>query len=90
MTTWGPLLAALALIIFVLGWSKRFGGRGRERTTSLRRGPRSHTTAVGRAKVGYATQSDAFAHAQKLTRRDGASMGVYQCPTCRQWHVGHS
>ncbi|HEY7931215.1 MAG TPA: hypothetical protein VIC81_03020, partial [Acidimicrobiales bacterium] len=82
--------AALAVIVVVLVFSSRRGGRGRERTVSLRRGPRAHTTRDGRAKVGYATRSDALSQARQLARRDDVPMGVYQCPTCRQWHVGHS
>ena len=88
MTTWAVLVAAVAALAVVLYWSGRYGGRHRG-GTSLRRGPRTHTAANGRAKVGYATRDEALAQAHRLGR-DGASMGVYQCDTCARWHVGHA
>ena len=89
MTTWGFLLVAVAAIVLVFYWSGRYGGRARP-GTSLRRGPRSHIGANGRAKVAYATREDALAQARRMHRRDGAPMNVYQCDTCRRWHVGHA
>lgn len=83
------LVVAVGVIVLVLFWSGRYGGRNRYGTTSLRRGPSAHTTRTGRAKVGYASREEALTHAQSLARRDGASMSVYRCPTCKQWHVGH-
>lgn len=89
MSTVGVLIIALALIVFVFFWSSRHGDRNRRRGTSLRRGSNSHTTLRGGAKVGYAKREEAEAHAQSMTRRDGAPMSVYQCGTCAKWHVGH-
>ena len=85
----GLLAIAVALIGLVLFWSGRYGGRARNAGTSLRRGPRAHTTAKGRPKVGYATRDAAETRARALRRRDGATMNVYRCDTCAKWHVGH-
>lgn len=82
-------LVALSLIALVLYWSGRYGGRNRRGTTSLRRGPNAHTTRRGQPKVGFATREEAEARARTMSRRDGASMGVYRCPSCKKWHVGH-
>lgn len=82
------LIVAVVAIALVLSWSGRYGGRHRG-GTSLTRGPRSHTDARGRPKVGYTTRDDALAQARRLSR-DGSSMGVYQCDTCARWHVGHA
>lgn len=84
------LLAAVAMVAFVLYWSSRFGARGRSAGISLRRGPGAHTNAVGRPKVAYATREEAAAGAQLLAVRDGAPMSVYRCSTCAKWHVGHA
>lgn len=89
MSTFGVLIIALALMGFVLYWSGRHGDRGRSLGTSLRRGPRAHTTSKGRAKVAYATREEAAARARSMRKRDGASMSVYQCGKCAKWHVGH-
>ena len=89
MSTIGVLALAVAIIAIFLHWSGRYGGRGRQGTTSLRRGPRSHTTSKGRAKVAYETRDDAEARARAMTRRDGVPMNVYQCDTCAKWHIGH-
>ena len=83
------LFAAVALLYFVFRWSGRYGGRGRGRGTSLRRGPRSHTTSRGRPKMAYQTRAEAEARARQLVKRDGARMSVYQCDSCAKWHVGH-
>ena len=83
------LLVAVAVVVLVLSLSSRSGGRGRTSATSLKRGPRSHTTSRGRPKVAYETRADAQAHAHLLTLRDGAPMNVYQCDTCAKWHAGH-
>lgn len=83
------LTAAVALLLFVFYWSGRYGSRGRDAGTSLRRGPRSHTTMTGRPKKAYATRDEADAQARLLTKRDGAPMNAYQCGTCAKWHVGH-
>ena len=83
------LLAAVCLLIFVFYWTGRYGGRGGPAGTSLRRGPRAHTTARGQPKKAYASREDAEARARRLTERDGAPMGVYRCDTCGKWHVGH-
>jgi len=83
------LVAAVAMLLFVFYWSGRYGSRGRSTGTSLRRGPNSHTTSRGRPKMAYTTRGEAVARAQLLTKRDGASMSVYQCGTCSKWHVGH-
>ena len=85
----GVLLGAVALLFFVLYWSGRYGNRGRGAGTSLRRGPRSHTTARGRPKRVYSTRDEAVARARMMTKRDGAPMSVYQCGECAKWHVGH-
>lgn len=90
MVTVVVLLAAVAILGFVFYWSGRYGGRGKATGTSLRRGPRAHTTARGRPKVGYDRREDAAARARLLSKRDGASMNVYQCSVCGKWHVGHS
>ena len=88
MTTLAVLVVAVGAVAFVFYWSGRYGGRHRG-GTSLRRGPRSHTGARGRPKVGYATRDEALAHARRLSR-DGSPMSVYQCDTCARWHVGHA
>lgn len=89
MSTYGVLIAALALLALVLFWSSRYGVRGRGAGTSLRRGPSAHTTIRGQPKKGYAQRDEAEAHARMLMRRDGAPMNVYRCSTCAKWHVGH-
>ncbi|HEY5265494.1 MAG TPA: hypothetical protein VIJ40_01645 [Acidimicrobiales bacterium] len=89
MTDVVVLLAAVALLFFIFYWSGRYGSRSRGSGTSLRRGPRSHTTSRGRPKMAYATRDEAAARARVLTKRDGAPMNVYQCGTCAKWHVGH-
>ncbi len=83
------LLGAIAVLIFVFYWSGRYGGRGTVTGTSLRRGPRAHTTSRGRPKVGYDKREEAEARARHLSTRDGAPMNVYQCGECAKWHVGH-
>ena len=83
------LLGAVALIGVVLSWAGRFGGGSRGTGTSLRRGPSSHTTSRGRAKVGYAKRADADQQARRLMERDGVAKNVYRCSTCDKWHVGH-
>jgi len=83
------LIAAMALVAFVLYWSGRYGVRGRSSGTSLRRGRNSHTTVTGRPKVPYATRDEAAAQARLLSQRDGVTMSPYQCTTCAKWHVGH-
>ncbi len=89
MVTVVVLLAAVGILVLVFYWSGRYGGRSKVTGTSLRRGPRSHTTSRGRPKVGYPTREAAEVHARLLARRDGAPMNVYQCADCAQWHVGH-
>lgn len=89
MTTFGVLAAAVLLLVLVLYWSGRYGDRARGSGTSLRRGPRAHTTLNGQPKKAYATRADASARAQLLTKGDGAPMSVYRCSTCAKWHVGH-
>ncbi len=89
MVTLIVLIVAVAIVAFVFYWSGRYGGRAKP-GTSLRRGPRSHTTARGRPKVGYDRREDAEARARLLSKRDGAPMNVYQCAVCAKWHVGHS
>jgi hypothetical protein len=89
MSTIGALIVAVALLILVFYWSSRYGGRGRRTGTSLRRGPRAHTTFDGHPKIGYVRRDEAEAQARKLMNRDGAPMSVYQCATCAKWHVGH-
>jgi hypothetical protein len=89
MSTAGVLLAAVALIVFVLYWSSRYGVRGRSAGTSLRRGPSAHTTLKGRPKIAYETRDAAEARARSLKKSDGAPMSVYRCGTCAKWHVGH-
>ncbi len=89
MVTVIVLIVAIAIVVFVFYWSGRYGGRAKP-GTSLRRGPRSHTTARGRPKVGYDRREDAEARARLLSKRDGAPMNVYQCAVCAKWHVGHS
>ena len=89
MVTVIVLIVAIAIVGFVFYWSGRYGGRAKP-GTSLRRGPRSHTTARGRPKVGYDRREDAEARARLLSKRDGAPMNVYQCAVCAKWHVGHS
>lgn len=89
MSTVGVLIAALALLVLVFSWSSRYGGRGRGAGTSLRRGPRAHTTMNGQPKMGYAKRDEAEARARLLMKRDGTPMSVYRCGTCAKWHVGH-
>ena len=89
MSTYGVLIAAVLLIVLVLIWSSRYGVGGRSTGTSLRRGPRAHTTLTGRPKISYATRDEAVARARLMTKRDGAKMTFYQCSTCAKWHVGH-
>jgi len=89
VVTFIVLIVAVAIVAFVFYWSGRYGGRAKP-GTSLRRGPRSHTTARGRPKVGYDRREDAEARARVLSKRDGAPMSVYQCADCAKWHVGHS
>ena len=88
MSAWIVLVIAAAGIALVLRWSGRYGGRHRG-GTSLKRRPRSHTSARGRPKVGYPTREAALAQAHRLSR-DGAQMSVYQCDACARWHVGHA
>ena len=90
MATIVVLFIAVGVVVLVFYWSGKYGGRGRTKTTSLRRGVRSHVTAKGRPKVGYASRDDAEAHARMLTLRDGQAMNVYRCDNCAKWHVGHS
>ena len=89
VVTFGVLVGALVLVALVLFWSGRYGGRNRQRGTSLRRSPRAHTTRVGTPKVAFLTRGDAEASARKLSERDGVVMNVYQCATCAKWHIGH-
>ena len=89
MTTYGVLIAAVLLLVLVLYWSGRYGDRARGSGTSLRRGPRAHTTLNGQPKKAYSTRAEAATRAQLLTKRDGAPMSVYRCTTCGKWHVGH-
>ena len=84
------LVLAVALLAFVLYWSGRHGDTKRDRGTSLRRGAHAHTTSRGRPKKAYATREEAQASARRLSGRDGAAMSVYQCESCRKWHVGHA
>ena len=88
MTSVAVLLVAVAVLALVFYSSGRYGGRHRG-GTSLRRGPRTHISANGRAKVAYATREEALAQARRLGR-DGSSMNVYRCDTCAHWHVGHA
>jgi hypothetical protein len=85
----GVILAAAGLLVVVLYWSGRHGDRGRGAGTSLRRGPRAHTSLNGKPKMAYATRDEAAARARSMTRRDGAPMSVYRCGTCTKWHLGH-
>jgi hypothetical protein len=89
ITTSVVLLLAVAVLVLVFYWSGRYGGRGRERGTSLRRGPGAHTTSTGRPKMSYAKREEAEARARLLSTRDGTPMNVYRCGTCAKWHVGH-
>ncbi len=89
MSTLVVLGAAVAVIVLVFYWSGRYGGRGRGSGTSLRRGRSAHTTMRGRPKRPYETREEALVQARHLSERDGEPMGVYQCPTCTKWHVGH-
>ncbi len=89
MASVGVLVAVVAVVVFVFYWSGRYGDKNRNAGTSLRRGPRAHTTRSGRPKKAYANRDEASAHAELLTRRNGAPMSVYQCDTCAKWHVGH-
>jgi hypothetical protein len=89
MTTIAVLVIAVALVVLVLSWSSRHGDRRRGTGTSLRRGSSTHTTSRGQPKKAYATREAAAARAQTLAKRDGVTMGVYQCGTCAKWHIGH-
>lgn len=43
------------------------------------------------AKQAHRSQGAADAHVRSLEKRYGAvvaELRVYQCPSCRQWHVG--
>ncbi len=90
MATVGVLIIAVTLLILVLFWSGRYGGKNRTSGTSLHRSPRAHITSKGRAKKGYAKREDAESRAQFLKKRDGVPMSVYRCDTCSKWHVGHA
>ncbi len=81
------VLAALVSLVFY--WSGRYGDPNRSKGTSLKRGPRSHTTQRGQPKKGYASRSDAEAQAQRQAAHGAAPMGVYKCDTCAKWHLGH-
>jgi hypothetical protein len=50
----------------------------------------SHVNSDGSPKIGYSSSAAAARAAILLTKKDGATMGVYQCGTCPSWHVGHS
>ncbi|MGC2486176.1 MAG: hypothetical protein WA359_08035 [Acidimicrobiales bacterium] len=76
------LVAAVAVAAAVFHWSGRFGDRDRNSGTSLRRSPRSHTTAKGQAKKGYDTREEAVARA-------GDGLSAYKCDSCGKWHLGH-
>jgi hypothetical protein len=83
------LVVLAAVVSLVFYWSGRYGDKNRNKGTSLKRGPRAHTTNRGQPKRGYASRSDAEAQAHKQTARDGSTMDVYKCDTCAKWHVGH-
>lgn len=89
MATTIVLLVAVVLVVVVLYLSGTFGDRRRGSGTSLRRGPRSHTTSRGTAKKGFETREEALAHAQSMTKREEQPMSAYRCDTCTKWHVGH-
>ncbi len=89
MSTVAILLAAVALLVLVIYWSGRYGGRARG-GTSLRRRPHAHTNANGTPKTAFATRDDAEERARTIAKRVGAPMSAYQCETCAKWHVGHS
>lgn len=76
------LVIAVVIAVAVFQWSGKFGDRDRNSGTSLRRGPRTHTTARGQAKKGYDTRDQALSHA-----RDGLT--PYKCDSCGKWHLGH-
>lgn len=84
------LVILVGLVSFVFYWSGRYGDKNRNKGTSLKRGPRAHTTQRGQPKRGYASRSDAETQARKQATREGAPMDVYKCDTCSKWHVGHS
>ena len=90
MATAGALVLAVALLFLVLYWSSHYGGRGRKRGVSLRRGPRAHTTLNGQPKIAFTKREVAEERARLLTKRDGVRLDVYQCGTCAKWHIGHS
>jgi len=71
------LIVAVTLVFLVLFWSGRYGGRGRQAGTSLRRGPRAHTTSRGRPK-GYPTREQALAQADVPTTNPEGSIWVMQ------------
>ncbi len=83
------LLAAVGVLVLVFRWTGRYGGRGRTTGTSLRRGPRAHTTSRGQPKKAYASREVAEEHARSSAAREGAPLSVYRCDTCGKWHLGH-
>lgn len=54
--------------------------------------PRSCFNADGFPKSSYESKEEAMSKMKELHgpkwRREG--LNVYRCPTCREWHVGHS
>jgi hypothetical protein len=84
------LVVLAALVGLVFYWSGHYGDTNRNKGTSLKRGPRAHTTQRGQPKKGYSSRSEAETQARKQSAGDGAAMDVYKCDTCAKWHVGHS
>jgi hypothetical protein len=89
MVTVGVLVVVIAVLVFVLYWSGRYGDKNRIKGTSLHRGASAHTTNTGRTKKSYATREDAQVEAQRFAKRDGSPMNAYKCGTCGKWHLGH-
>ena len=87
----GLVIAVVVAVIVVLGivglraWSSHGGT-----TTNVKRGLNPHVNSDGRPKRGYVSKAAASAQAARLSAKDGARVGVYQCGSCSQWHVGHS
>lgn len=81
------MLIKLLVLALILGLAYWWAG---SRQAPKRRGPNSHWTSAGVAKVGYTNKDEAIARAVALHNKDGASMDVYRCAECGQWHVGHA
>ena len=100
------LLGILTILIFVIVWLLFvaaglaalwfifrlvfFDEGSRAPTTPIVRGANSHFNSDGSPKKAYRSEKEANDEAQRLHRKDGASMSYYVCAECSHYHVGHS